>query len=50
MLLQQSRNLAMLENTDTGVGCPKVDSHGVVLTHLKVLRHCFESKKDEETT
>ena len=39
----------MLEDTDTGVGCPKVDSHGVVLTHLQVLGHCFESKKDDVT-
>ena len=48
-MLLQSRNLAMLEDTNTGVGCPEVDSHGVVLTHLQVLRHCFESKKDDVT-
>ena len=48
-MLLQSRNLAMLEDTNTGVGCPKVDSHGIVLAHLQVLRHCFQSKKDDVT-
>merc|ERR1711963_1007132 len=40
LVVRDDLNLAMLEDTDTGVGCPKVDSHGVVLTHLQVLRHC----------